>query len=704
MTGRFPGERLDYPAAARLDLVDAIHGYPVADPYRWLEDGESAQSRQWEEQQRAVTQAYLSRIGATERFTARLRKLSDAPVMPVPVWRGDRSFSVRREPGQEHPVLHVVTSDGAERVVLDPAEADPTGQSMIAAWDCSPDGRLVAYQLSHGGGEQSVLRVMDVDSGEVVDGPIHGTRYSPIAWLPDTSGFYYVRCQDSNQPAGRETIDRRVWLHRLGDDPRADDRLIFGAGCDPTTRYQVSLDHGRWLLVSTMVGTASRNDAYLADLEEAPPERPLFRPLQVGLDALSRASVANDGRLYIHTTFRAPRGRLCVADPARPAPPGWRELVPEDADAVLSNFAVLTGPDRGATRLVVVRNRHAVSEITLHDGASGAQTGVVALPGAGTASNLSTHPDGGSTVWLSYTDHVTPPTTLRYDTHRPHPERHPATPAVTAAPATSRQETYTSTGGAHVHLFVIAPADCSQGPDRPRPTILTGYGAFGVSMAPRFHPDALAWVEAGGVFAVACVRGGGEEGRAWHRAGMRQNKHHAFEDFHAAAEWLIANGWTTSKQLGIIGASNAGLLVGTAISQRPELYAAAVCAAPLLDMTRYERFGLGPSWRGEYGSATVREEFRWLYSYSPYHRISGGARYPATMFVVYESDTRVHPMHARKMCAALQHANGAETPILFHSIPDIGHGPRAHSRGTAIGADILAFVAHHTGLIESRDA
>jgi prolyl oligopeptidase len=246
-----------------------------------------------------------------------------------------------------------------------------------------------------------------------------------------------------------------------------------------------------------------------------------------------------------------------------------------------------------------------------------------------------------------------------------------------------------------VNLFVIAPAER---PDRPRPTILTAYGGFGVSLGPRFAPEALAWVEAGGVFAMAGVRGGGEHGAEWHRAGRGRHKGNAICDLHAAAEWLVAGGWTTPRQLGIMGASNAGLLVGAALTQRPELYAAAVCAAPLLDMVRYERSGLGPRWREEYGSARHPEELEWLLSYSPYHHVRPGTAFPATLFVVYEDDTRVDPLHARKMCAALQHATCGDAPILFHSVPGIGHGPRARSRGTSIGAEILGFLAHHTGM------
>ena len=692
-----------YPRAERQEIIDVLHGHDVADPYRWLEDAGCAESRRWMEQQRAVTQAHLRELGMRTHFAARLAEHVRGGVMSVPAWRGERSIYLRRDPGRESAALYVAGRDGQERVVLDPQRLDRTGTSAIAGWQCSPDGRLLAYQITRGGSEQSELHVKDLDSGEVIDGSITGTRYSPVAWLPDASGFYYVRPVDHERRPGAEAIDRRVWLHRLGDDPGAEDQIVFGAGCDRTTRFDVSVDHGRWLIVSTMTGVAPRNDVYVADLDASTPERPRFGEVQVGLDALTYASVAHDGRLYLQTTFRAPRGRICVTNPTDPCPARWHALVPEDGEAALASFAVLTGPHPGATRLFVVRSRHATSEATVHDGASGVPLGIVSLPGLGSVSGLSHDPHGGSTVWFHYSDHITPPTVLRYDARRDTVDEHAAAPARTTVPATCRHTDYTSTDGARIRLFVIAPASCVPGPDRPRATMLTGYGGFGVSMTPRFHPEALAWVEAGGVFAIACLRGGGERGEDWHRAGMRANKQNAFDDFHAAAEWLIANGWTTPDRLGIMGASNAGLLVGAALTQRPDLYGAAVCAAPLLDMARYERSGLGASWRSEYGSACVPEELGWLLSYSPYHHVEDGAAYPATMFVVFETDTRVDPLHARKMCAALQHSNAARTPILFHGIPDVGHGARAHSRGAAIGADTLAFLAHHTGLTWAGD-
>jgi len=366
---------------------------------------------------------------------------------------------------------------------------------------------------------------------------------------------------------------------------------------------------------------------------------------------------------------------------------------------VLSSCSLLKAEEPGSWLLFVVRTRHAVSEVSVHDAASGRELHRVPLPGSGTVGEVSTHPDGGPSAWFCYTDHTTPPTVMRYDAGSRSVSRGPATSGrAEAATVSSRREVCTSGDGTGVRLFVIAPRGGAAGPDRPRPTILTGYGGFGVSMVPGFHAEALSWVEAGGVFVIACLRGGGEEGHAWHQAGMRENKQNTFDDFHAAAQWLVTNGWTTPDQLGIAGGSNGGLLVAVALTQRPELYAAGVCLAPLTDMSRYELFGLGPAWRQEYGSRDDPRELDWLLSYSPYHRVTTGTAYPATLLVAYEGDTRVDPLHARKLCAALQHATTGEAPILLHSIPRVGHGARPLSRAAAIGADTLAFLGHHTGL------
>ncbi len=725
-----PGTRLPaaYPPARRDPAVDHLHGRTVADPYRWLEDADSPETQAWSAAQDALWSAWRDETAArladgpfaTTTLTARLHQLLGAGFVSTPAWRGDRHFFTRRSGDQEHPVV-VVAEGGTERVLVDPVAVDPSGGTTLDAWQPSKEGDLVAYQVSMGGTEESVLRVLDVATGRDVDGPVDRARYSPVAWLPGGGSFYYVRRLDpAGLPEDEQQYHRRVWWHRLGTDP-ADDVEVFGAGLDMTSYYgvRVSLD-GRWLVVSASAGTAPRTDVWLADLAASSPDAPVFTEVAVGLDAETDAWVSRDGRLYLHTDLDAPRGRLLWADPT--APRDWHPLLPEDPEAVLADVAVLGDDQAGSdgttpTTLLASWQRHAVSEITVHDLTTGARTGTVPLPGLGSVGGLVTRPEGGADVWFTYTDHTTVPTVYRWTTRHACGETDSA-PSVWAAPpgaradlpdVTVRRLTATSADGTTVRAFVVASTTLlgrgsrdalGAGPTRPAPTILYGYGGFQVSLDPGYSATTLAWVEAGGVYVVANLRGGGEEGESWHRDGMRGAKQHVFDDLHAVADALVAEGWTTPERLAVWGGSNGGLLVGATITQRPQGYAVAVCSAPLLDMVRYQRFGLGVTWTEEYGDADVPDELDWLLAYSPYHRVLDGTAYPATLFTVFEGDTRVDPLHARKTAAALQAATTrplADAPVLVRRETGVGHGGRALSRSVALTVDQLQFVADRTG-------
>ncbi|MGH8889173.1 MAG: prolyl oligopeptidase family serine peptidase [Acidothermaceae bacterium] len=693
-----------YPAARRLDLVERLpEGQPtfdVADPYRWLEDATSTESVAWLEAQDAIAATKLAALAGRDQLRARLAELLAAGIVTAPAWRRDRQFFMRRTAAQEHAVLVTVDPDGRERTLVDPTAIDPSGTTTLDAWQPSKEGVRLAYQLSEGGNEESILRVIDVATGQLVDGPIDRCRYSPVGWLPGGERFYYVRrLAAAEVPEGEEQFHRRVWLHTVGTDP-ADDICIFGAEFDKTTFFSASVSiDGRWLVVTASPGTAPRNDLWIADLTTSDPASPALREVQVGVDAQTSVHVGRDGRAYIYTDRGAPRGRLVVADPQAPTIDNWRDLLPEDPEAVLDDFAILDATELARPVLLAGWTRHAVSEITVHDLATGEKIGDVALPGLGSTGGLSERPEGGTECWFGYTDHTTPSSVFRFDA------RTGATTPWANAPGTvevpkvhARQVTYTSRDGTAVRMIVVSP---TAEPDEPRPTILNGYGGFGASMTPGYSASILAWVEAGGVYVVANLRGGGEEGESWHRAGMRGNKQNVFDDFHAAADWLVQHGWCLPSQLGITGGSNGGLLVGAALTQAPEKYAAVVCSAPLLDMARYEKFGLGQLWSEEYGSAADPEELAWLLAYSPYHHVKSAVEYPAALFTVFDSDTRVDPLHARKMCAALQSATTgsfADRPIVFRRESDVGHGARAVSRSVELAADTLVFVAAHTGL------
>jgi prolyl oligopeptidase len=704
-----------YPPAQRLDLTEDLFGHPVADPYRWLEDPASPATRDWLAAQDALAGEQLDVLPGRASLADRIGQLMAAGYISAPVWRGERQFFIRRQASQEHGVLLTAALGEPERVLVDPTALDPSGGSTLDAWQPDKEGRLLAYQISSGGDEESLLRVLDVASGLDVDGPISRTRYSPVAWLPGGGAFYYVRkLPPQDVPPGEEQFHRRVYLHAVGRPPE-EDVLIFGEGLDKTNYYGVSVSRdGRWLVVSAAQGTAPRNDLWLADLTASPLTAPALREVQAGVDARTSLRAGRDGRLYVFTDSGAPRGRLAVADPAQPGPGNWRDLIPEDPAAVLSDYAILDGGELGRPVLLAAWTRHAISEITVHDLATGERTGRLALPGPGgtggtsrlgTTGGISERPEGGHEAWFGYTDNTTPVTIQHYDARTGQVSEWVHAPgAVTVPGVRTQQVTYQSKDGTDVRMLIISPASGTSPegqPSQPRPAILYGYGGFGISMSPAYSATILAWVEAGGVYAIASLRGGGEEGEDWHRAGMRSHKQNVFDDFHAAAGKLIADGWTTPGQLGIYGGSNGGLLVGAAITQRPELYTAAVCSAPLLDMVRYERFGLGPTWNDEYGTASDPVELAWLLGYSPYHHVRDGVSYPATLFTVFDNDTRVDPVHAWKMCAALQHATTArwpDQPILLRRESEVGHGARAVSRSVALAADVLSFLAFRTGL------
>ncbi len=695
-----------YPPAPRLDLTEDLFGHRVADPYRWLEDAGSAQTSQWLAAEEELWAAYRAELPDRDRFAGRVRELMQVGAVGVPAWRGTARFYSRRDPGQEHGVLYVA-DDAGERALIDPVAIDPSGRTTLDGWQPDKEGRLLAYQLSSGGDEESLLRVMDVASGELVDGPIDRCRYSGVAWLPGGKAFYYVRrLPPEAVPDGESQYHRRLYLHVVGTAPETD-ALVFGEGRDKTTYYGASVSRdGRWLMLWASIGTAPREDVWLADLSASDPAAPAFTPVTVGLDAQTSLRAGRDGRLYVFTDLDAPRGRICVADPAAPGPEGWRDLIPEDPSAVLRGFAILDNDgednDDELTRpvLVVSRTRHAVSEVTVHDLATGSRLATLGLPGIGSVGGIAERPEGGHEAWFGYTDYTTPPVVLRYDATTGAVDTWATSPGSVSDPPAVRasQVTFQSADGTDVRMVLLEPGGEGTVRSGEKSTVLYGYGGFDISMTPGYSPSILAWVEAGGVYAIAALRGGSEEGEEWHRAGMLDRKQNVFDDFHAAASWLIASGVTSAERLAAWGGSNGGLLVGAALTQWPSLFSAVVCSAPLLDMVRYERFGLGETWNTEYGSASSATELPWLLGYSPYHRVADGVAYPAVLFTVFTNDTRVHPLHAYKMCAALQHATSSSRPVLLRAEGQVGHGQRAVSLAAALAGDCLAFAAKETGL------
>jgi prolyl oligopeptidase len=683
-----------YPPARRDDIVDTLHGHAVADPYRWLEDAGDPGTKAWLDDQESAWEAYLARPEAAARragFRADLDRVVPGRVSP-PAFRGDRAVFTRRLPSMDHAQLIVRDGDGTERVVLDPATLSTDGTITLEGVTVSNEGNRIAVVLGDAGREEVVLQILDADSGDWIERDVLLGRGGDARWLPGGDELITVKVIPGT-PDDERQFHRRVYRHRVGTSPDVDDVMLFGEGRDKSTYYDVEVDQtGRWLLVGCYVGTARRNDLYLCDLDATTLD---FVAVLEGVDAEVNGEVdAAAGRLVLFTDLDAPRGRLVTAPLDDPGPERWRTLVAEREDAVLLT-SLLT-----ESHLVARWERDAISRLTVHDLTTGAEQSTITLPGLGSADMVSRWDRRGDEVWIGYTDEVTPYRVLHHDIER-------AETAVWAdAPgATPPQDVIaalvfvTSADGTRVPMRVLSPANAPR--DGTGAALLTGYGGFQISETPVYTSFARLWVEAGGVFATACLRGGGEYGQAWHRDGMRANKHHVYEDFEACADWLVDTGLAARDRLAIEGGSNGGLLMGAALTRRPDAYRAVVCVNGLLDMIRYELVGLGITWNDEYGSVEKADELEWLLSYSPYHHVEAATRYPAVLVIASDEDTRVDPMHSRKMVAALQAATTArpdERPVLLRRESKVGHGARAISRALDELADELAFLADQVAL------
>ena len=656
------------------------HGVEVRDPYRWLEDGDAEEVRRWSEAQGRHTRAALDAIPFTAAIRERLRVLFSIGLVSAPAIRGDRYFHQRRTGDQEQPVLYLRQGrEGEDRVLLDPARFAEDRTSALDWYYPSDDGRLLAYGVSEGGSEKSVLRILDVDTGRDLADVIPFTRACSLEWRPDGSGFFYTRYPEPGSvPPGEENYRRRVYEHVLGRDWR-EDPLVFGADRPPEDWANVHLSPGgRWLAVSVSRGW-TRTDVYLRDL--ASPDSPFVTVIE-GLDAIFGVDVRND-RLYLQTNLDAPRSRLVAADLEHPGRETWRDVLPEGPD-------VLEGTALIGDWIVAVWLRDASSRVTLH-ARDGTLLHEVALPVIGSVAGLTGEWDGRE-AFLGFTSYAVPPTVYRLALPDPALELWARAPGeVDADRFRVRLVHYPSRDGTLVSMFLVDARD--------RPTdgrgaaLLTGYGGFNISHTPAFGRGVIQFLEKGGLYAVAHLRGGGEYGEDWHRQGMLDRKQNVFDDFLAAADFLLQQGHAGRGRLAIMGGSNGGLLVGAALTQRPGLFRAVVCQVPLLDMVRYHLFRIARLWIPEYGSADDPEAFRWLYAYSPYHHVRDGTPYPAVLITTGESDSRVDPLHARKMAARLQAATSSDHPILLRLETRAGHGQgKPLSKTLEEWTDVWAFL------------
>jgi prolyl oligopeptidase len=685
------------PDGRRDDVVDVVHGVEVADPYRWLEDGDSPDTRGWVAAQNALTRRRLDALPQRDGLTDRFAELFAAGAAGAPSIRGGRLFSIDRWGAHEQAMLVVRDAYGdvvpAVRTLLDPHALTRDSTASLDWYAPSLDGRLVAFGVSTGGDERSTLGVLDVATGERLPDSIPFTRAASVAWAPDGGAFAYTRYPDPAAVGDDEAnYHRTVWWHVLGDDP-GHDELVWGDLPDKTAYPSVELSRdGRWLVVEVSLGW-TRVDVHLID-------RTTGRRTTVieGVDAVSSFTVVGD-RLVGHTNLDAPRGRVVTAPLASPTVDGWATVVAESAD-VIEGVAVTSAS------LFVASTRSAVSRLVrlplraLDPRGGNAVVGPeqIVLPEPGSLAGLAGDRDSDTAV-VAFTSWARPPALWRWTPGTALEEWSTLPSPVDPSRYRVDVERVPSSDGTPITLFSVRREDVEPGPGTP--TVLTGYGGFAVTMSPGYSPAAVALADDGGAFAVACIRGGAEEGEDWHRAGMRDRKQQVFDDFAAAADHLVGAGRTSRDRLAIRGGSNGGLLVAATLAQRPDLCRAAVCAVPLTDMVRFPRFLIARLWTPEYGDPDVAEEFAWLWAYSPYHRLAEGTCYPATLVLTGEHDSRVDPAHARKFGAALQWATGCGEahPVLVRVEERAGHGQgKPTSKQADEAADVHAFLRWQLGL------
>ena len=690
-----PAPRFAYPETRRDDVKDTIHGVVVEDPYRWLEDGKSPEVKAWAKAQDDFTRKELAALPGRDKLAARLKELFYVDSLSAPSHRGNRYFYSRRHATKEKSITYYKEGkDGAERVLFDPNGWSKDGSSSLGAWSVTRDGKTVAYTVHQNNADDATLYVMDVATGKksAVD-VIEGARYAHPSWTPKGDGFYYVwiptdpKLKEPDRPGLAE-----IRYHALGQDP-AKDVIVHEATKDSSAFLSVHLSRdGHFLFVNVSHGW-STTDVYYKDLR-GPAKAPQaghgkadFHPLAVGLAAQFSAEAHKD-QLYVSTNLDAPHWRVFKVDPKHPERGSWKEIVAERKDAIIDHASVLGG------RLAVGYLKNATSHLEIFE-LDGKPVREVQLPGVGSVHGVVGEADDDE-AYYGFASFTTPTQIhqMSMKTGQTSLYTEVKVPVDTKSYVVD-QVFFPSKDGTRVSMFIVHHKDMKR--DGSTRALLYGYGGFQISQTPSFIASFYPWLEAGGMFAVVNLRGGGEYGEEWHKDGMRLKKQNVFDDFISAAEHLVKEGYTQPSKLVSMGGSNGGLLVGATEVQRPDLFAAVICGVPLLDMVRYHLSGAGSTWTEEYGSSADPEQFKALLAYSPYHHVKAGVKYPATLFLSADSDDRVDPMHARKFAAALQAASDGG-PVLLRVEHNSGHGGADMVKAEVEkGADRYAFAIAQTG-------
>ncbi len=666
------------PPPTRIDNVkENIHGVEITDSYRWLEDQASPETRAWIDAQDKCTESALRKLPGREAITARLTALMKVDTVGVPRAYGGRYFFTKRGADQDLAAIYMRKgADGSAELLVDPGpmSADHTVSVNLAR--VSEDGKLIAFGVRKGGEDEVTIHLMDTDTRKELPDQLPRSDYFGVVILPGRGGLYYSRLTGEGP---------RVYFHALGTDS-ANDKEIFGQGYGKDKIIGIDIsDDGRYLSILVAYGSGTeRSEVYVQDVRNHGPITKIVKDV----DGFFNGEIAGD-TMYVLTNWQAPKWRVIAVDLKNPAQEHWRVVIPE-GDARIESAGLAGG------KLLVQYTRNATSALKLF-GVNGKAAGEVKLPALGTVTGLQGHWNSGE-AFFGFRSFPIPETIYRYDVAKGSltPWARPKVP-IESAEYEVKQVWYESKDKTRVPMFLFYKKGLKL--DGSRQVLLTGYGGFDVSETPNFVANAVVWAEQGGVWAVANMRGGGEFGEAWHHAGMMGNKQNVFDDFISAAEWLVKNNYTKPVKLSIMGGSNGGLLVGAALTQRPDLFQAVVCLYPLLDMIRFQKFLVARWWVPEYGSSDDPEQFKYIYAYSPYQHVRAGTKYPAVLFITGDGDTRVAPLHARKMAAELQAETGSDRPVLLLYDTKSGHsGGRPIGKQIEEGTDLLSFLFWQLGV------
>jgi prolyl oligopeptidase len=674
------------PVTRKLDVIDTYFETQVPDPYRWLEDDNSLDTRAWVKAQNEVTNAYLESIPERQRIQDRMTKLWNYERFSAPSLYGSLYFYTYNTGLQNQSVLYV-TDKLAEkgRILLDPNTLSANGTIAISGMSISSDGKYLAYSLSNAGSDWVVWKVRDVATGNDLEDEIHWSKFSGAAWTKDSSGFYYSRY---DAPEGGDALTgvnkfQKVYFHKIST-PQESDLLVFERKDQPDWSFGAFIsEDGRWLFIKQTEGTDSKNRLFAKDLNKPDSEFvPLFNAFDANYDFLGN----DDDIFYIATDHSAPRGRVIAVSLSRPEPTQWREVIPQ-----AQGRDVISGASLFGDRIAVTWRIDALNQVKLYDLKNGKMVKHIQRPTVGSLSDFSGKRNDKE-VYFTFTSYNEPPTIYRYDL-KSGKEAVFRQPKVDMEPKAYEvvQDFYQSKDGTKIPIFLAYKKGIKL--NGTNPTLLYGYGGFNSALALGFSPANLVWMEMGGVYAVACIRGGNEYGKEWWEQGKRELKQNCFDDFIAAAEWLIEKKYTSAPKLAIHGGSNGGLLVGACLNQRPDLFGAAIPAVGVMDMLRYHKFTIGWAWHSDYMCSDTKDGFDNLIKYSPLHNIVPGTKYPATLVTTADHDDRVVPAHSHKYTATLQVAQGGTAPILTRIETDAGHGAgKPTSKVIAERADMWAFL------------